>query len=615
METVILSGLKRRLANRHFICFFALWTGIFLLTTTGAAQPIRYVVDLTPPESHLVRVTFTVPQARAHTRIQFPAWNALYQIRDFVRNVQDLQAECGGRSATMIPVDLYTWTTGNRVCSPLVVRYNVYASQPGVFSSELEANHAFLNLAEILFYVPGERDVPDQIRFLLPGGWKLATLMAGNTATQTYSAAGYDSLVDSPVEAGVFQTYSYSQGGATYRVVVRASPEDYPSTRLLNAMKRITATETALMGGVPFSRYTFILHFPPTSGGGGMEHRDGAAISFPADELDENFEGLENTIAHEFFHLWNVKRIRPAGLEPVDYIHGNDTRDLWFSEGLTSTYAERTLLRAGLIAKVTFYAEMARDVGQLQSRPARHFQSVELAGTDAWLEGYPGYNRPERSISYYNKGELLGDLLDLGIRHASGNRYGLDDVMRRLNTDFAERHRYFTDADLKRIIASLAPPAAWVDSFFQEYIYGTTELDYQKYLAYAGLHLVREETLRPDWGIEAIRNPGGLIQVTSVKPGSNAALAGLASGDILLEINGHVLYASPQEVLGLRPGEKIKLRVRRGAEVLTVRFNLGSQTTVRYSVEEVPHPTAAQLAIRDGWLYGKTSAALEDGSP
>ncbi len=579
---------------------------MFMPAAVGATQPIRYLVDLSQPESHLVRVTLTLPHARADSRIQFPAWNALYQIRDFVRNVQDLQAQCDGRKMTMVPVDLYTWAVGNQVCSPLVVQYNVYANQPGVFSSELEADHAFLNLAEILFYIPGERNVPDQIRFLLPGGWKLATLMAGEAATHVYSASGYDALVDSPVEAGRFQTYSYSQGGAIYRVVVRANPEDYSSGRLLNAIERITATETAQMGGAPFSRYTFIFHFPATTGGAGMEHRNGTAISFPADELDDNFVGLENTIAHEFFHLWNVKRIRPQGLDPVDYIHGNDTRGLWFSEGLTSTYAERTLLRAGLITKTEFYNDLANDIGQLQRRPARHFQSVELAGIDAWLEKYPGYDRPERSISYYNKGELLGDLLDLGIRHASGNRYGLDDVMRRLNADFAERHRDFTDVDLKRVVAALAPPPTWVDSFFQDYIDGTRELDYQKYLDYAGLSLAREETSQPDWGIEAVPNAGGLIQVVSVKPGSNAAEAGLASGDILLEINGHVLYASPQEVLGLRPGEKVKLRVRRGMEVLTVRFNLGSRQAERYSVAELPQPTAEQLAVRDGWLYGKS---------
>ncbi|MGH9326100.1 MAG: M61 family metallopeptidase [Terriglobia bacterium] len=596
-----------RLRNRCFISFLVLCPGVLLYALTGAAQPIQYVVDLTQPESHLVRVTMTIPEAHRRTRIQFPAWNALYQIRDFVRNVQDLRAQCDGRSITLAPVDLYTWTEGNESCASLRVRYNVYANQPGVFSSELGTDHAFLNLAEVLFYLPGGRDVRDQVRFILPAGWKLVTLMAGNPAMEEYSAPGYDAMVDSPVEAGLFQTYSYSQGGATYRVVVRADSEAYSSTRLLDAIKKITATETALMDNVPFSRYTFIFHFPPASGGGGMEHSNGSAISFPSDEVDDNFEGLENIIAHEFFHLWNVKRIRPAGLEPVDYIHGNDTRDLWFSEGFTSAVAELTLLRAGLITREDFYEDFAYDVEQLQRRPARHFQSVELAGMDAWLEKYPDYARPGRSISYYNKGELLGDLLDLAMRHASGNHHGLEDLMKGLNVKFAQHHRCFTDADLERIIALLAPPPTWVNSFFQNYIYGTAELDYDKYLGYAGLRLVREEIERPDWGIEAVPTPRGLIQVVSVRPASHAAAAGLSSGDILLELNGQVLYASPEQVLGLRPGEKVKLRVRRGSQLLSIHFNLGSRTVVRYSVKEMPRATAEQLATRQGWLYGRTS--------
>lgn len=602
-----MAALMKNALGRRSVRLFSAVACIFLAATAGPAAPsITYVVDLSPPDSHLVGVTLTVPEAHPHTEIQFPAWNALYQIRDFVRHVQNLQAQCGGQPAALIPEDRNTWSS-ERACSPLVVRYQVYADEPGVFSSELIPDHAFLNLAEVLFYIPDRRNEPARVRFILPPSWKLVTLMPEDSGSGEYVAPGYDALVDSPVEAGEFQSYSFSQGKAAYRVVVRGNPADYSSARLLNSIAKITAAETALMHDVPFSRYTFIFHFPETDGGGGMEHRNGTAISFPAAQLQDNWDGLESTIAHEFFHLWNVKRIRPQGLEPIDYIHGNDTRDLWFSEGVTSTYARLTLLRAGLMDRQEFYERLAQEIHELQRRPARHFQSVESAGMDAWLEKYPDYGRPERSISYYNKGELLGYLLDLGIRHFSENRHSLDDLMRLLNQHFARQHHYFTDKDLERLIASLAPPASWVHNFFKQDVTGTAELDYDKYLTYAGLRLVTEASPEPDWGFQAARNFEGLIQVAAVDPKSNAAHAGLENGDVLMKINGQVIYALPQDILGVKPGEKVSVQVRRGPRLVTIRFNLGKRQETQYRVEEVSSPSPQQLAIRTGWLEGKTS--------
>ena len=203
---------------------------------------------------------------------------------------------------------------------------------------------------------------------------------------------------------------------------------------------------------------------------------------------------MEEVAAHEFFHLWNVKRIRPQRLEPIDYVHGNDTRDLWFSEGLTSTYGVLTMLRAGLLNREDFYWRLAQEIQQLQDRPARLFQSAEDSGREAWLEKYPDYFRPQRSISYYNKGALLGFLLDLAIRHASHNQAGLDDVMRQLNTDFARRHRFFTSADLRAVIEKVAPAYREFESFEQDYIRGTQELDYEKFSGVRGIETGKADT-------------------------------------------------------------------------------------------------------------------------
>lgn len=596
-----------RVCDKRIIVTLA---GLMAILGPAAAQAsISYDVDLREPASHLIRVVMTVPHARARTEIQFPAWNALYQIRDFVRDVEDLEAQCDSKPIALVPVDLYTWSIDSRACSSLSVRYSVYADEAGVFSSELIPDHAFLNLAEELFYIPGERDRQATIHFDVPAGWKVVTLIERSPGSDAYQAPSYDSLVDSPVEAGQFQIYSFTQGETRYRVAVRARAGDYSSAHLLKSIARITSAETALMRDMPCARYTFIFHFSPHGGGGGMEHACGAAISFPQQDLRTGWRGLEEMIAHEFFHLWNVKRVRPQGLDPVSYVRPTDTRDLWFSEGVTSYYADLVLVRAGLISRDDFYRRLARAIQQLQERPARHFQSVELSGIDAWLEKYSDYERPDRSISYYDKGELLGCLLDLGIRQASSGHHSLDSLMRRLDTNFAERHRDFTDQDLERMIGELAPPSNWVETFFREYVFGTTELAYNRYLSYAGLRLDRKPGTAPDWGFESERGFDGHIRVAEVKLGSSAANAGIKPGDVLTAIDGEELYALPQQVRGLKPEETVELTAARGGKPVEIVFKLGSRPVTHYAIAEIRNANPGQLKIRASWLgNGRASA-------
>jgi predicted metalloprotease with PDZ domain len=570
--------------------------------------PLRYQLDLREPATHLVRVTMQIPGWTRGGEIQFPAWNNLYQIRDFVRDVQDLTAACDGKPASLSRVDLETWSYSNP-CSELTLHYEVYANQPGPFSAELDLHHAFLNFALLLFYLPKDRARPIRVRLLLPQGWKLATLLDAGPEPGEFQAVNYDRLADSPAEAGQFSEYDYKQRGASYRVIVDADPEDYSAPKLLKALKRITATETALMREVPFKRYTFIFDFPHSGVAGGMEHADGTAIYIPADRTRSSLAAVEAVAAHEFFHLWNVKRIRPQALEPIDYVHGNDTRDLWFSEGVTSTYGELTLLRSELISRREFFDHLASEIQQLRSRPARFYQSVVAAGRDAWLEKYPDYFRPERSISYYNKGELLGDLLDLGIRHATGNRESLDDLMRRLNRDFAEKGRFFTESDLRVIVHRLAPgfPA---EEFFRNDVDGTKPLDFAGYLAYAGLELRTNQVQAPDLGFHSLMSFGGRVRVESVDPASASARAGLQPGDVLIKMNGTYLTVLPDEQLaGMKPGDEVVFSVERNGRDYEVTFPLGAKSAVRYEVDEMKQMSSAQHSILRGWLEGKTESA------
>jgi predicted metalloprotease with PDZ domain len=553
-----------------------------------------------------------VAEAPAELQIQFPAWNALYQMRDFVRHVQSPDGTCDGASAGLTPVDVNTWQTGSQRCRQLTITYAVYANKESVFSAVLNDRHAFLNLAQVLFYLPSFRSTDVTVRFLLPTSWKLATPLEQDAAAGNYAAQNYDELVDSPVEAGKFDEYSYQQGGAQFQVAVYSDGVKYSSKKLLDSLERITATETHLMRDVPFRHYTFIVHFLPHAGGG-MEHAYGTAVGFSQDEINSDWEDLEATLAHEFFHLWNVKRIRPQGLEPIDYVRGNDTRDLWFSEGVTSTYQELVLERSGLIPRQDFYQRLAAKIEGLEARPARDSMSAELSGIDAWLEGYSDYDRPERSISYYDKGELLGFLLDLGMRSSSRSRASLDDLMRALNQDFAKQGRFFQDSDLVALISRLTDNGFDAASFLRDCVRGTRDLDYQKYLGYAGLNLSRVLTQVADWGFRTESGYQGPFRVESVESESKAAQAGIQPGDVITAVNGRPLTVAPERLLGTRAGQKVELQLERDSRKMTVKLQLGASNETHYRIAEDPEAPPAEVELRNKWLEPEISTTT--GSP
>jgi predicted metalloprotease with PDZ domain len=279
----------------------------------------------------------------------------------------------------------------------------------------------------------------------------------------------------------------------------------------------------------------FLYHFPHGPAGGGMEHAYATAIDLSAEAIKENSEALPGVTAHEFFHLWNVKRIRPQTLEPVDYTKENYTRALWFSEGVTSTAEGTIQLRAGLLDEKGYIYRLGEEITELERRPAHLTQSAEESSLDAWLEGNAYYRRPERSISYYNKGELLGIMLDLAIRDASQGRASLREMLQWMNENYAKKGRYFKDSDGVREAAEAVSHAdlGW---FFTKYVAGTEEIPWNDFFRSVGLRVVEGLNTEADPGFTASRNFDGPMSVTAVTPGSEAERAGLQGGDTVLEI-------------------------------------------------------------------------------
>ena len=500
-----------------FICGFIL--------CSSASATIRYTVSLAQPDQHLFRITMEIPDVHDSLTVSLPAWNALYQIRDFAHHILDVRAiDAQSRVLPISKLDNQTWRVSSS--GSVTLYYTIYWDENGPFASQLNSTHAFLNLAMVLFYVPDRRSEDVAVVFIgLQLNWRVAvalksvprvpSIISGprdQLFTAHYISPSYDALVDAPVEIGPFEEFRLE--GITPPVRVAVHGENYDRAQLADALRRIVTYETGLMGGAPYDEYLFLLHYgqPAVVGGGGMEHSNSTAISAFS---------LANAIdvgAHEFFHLWNVKRIRPALLEPVDYSREQFTRSLWFAEGVTSTYGSYTLVRTGLWTGRQFYEDLANEITTLEARPAHTWQSVEQSSLDTWFDKYPLYRRPEFSISYYNKGQIIGVLLDIFLRDQSDNRASLDDVLRHLNENFARRNRPYLDSDLlaaSRAVLSrfasnfsrasflslassssahtlppspLAPPTT-LDDFFSRYVSGTDPLDYDFFLAQAGLKL------------------------------------------------------------------------------------------------------------------------------
>ena len=578
-----------------------------LLALSAASDAtIQYSVSLDHPEQHLFHVTMTIPDVKGEVTVQMAAWNALYQIRDFSAHVEQVEALVGSEKAPIEKLDKQTWRIhGN---GTVTVRYATYWDEVGPFGTQLNGEHAFINTAMILFYVPDRRTEPVSLSVTeTPSDWhiesaaRIICAQVGHNNVCAIQSPGYDALADSPVEISKFQEFDLP--GVSPRVTVVVHGDSWRRKQVEELLKRICQYEIKLMEGAPFERYTFILHIGKGAGGGGMEHSYSTAIGVPSDEY------LANVAAHEFFHLWNVKRIRPATLEPVDYTKEQYTRALWFAEGVTSTYGSFTLVRSGIWSKDRFYEDLGEQITELEGRPANRWQSAEQSSLDAWLEKYSLYNQPDFSVSYYTKGQVLGDLLDILIRDRTNNAKSLDDVLRAMNNDFAKQGKFYRDSLDVRLEAERIAGGSF-EEFFEKYVAGTEPFPYQQILALAGLELRTADHRRAILGFSAERDPSGSLTVRNVEADGLAAQAGLRPGDAIIAWNG----AEPPRRLGRwvneqKPGDLLRLRIRRDEKEISLEFRLSEIKETIYEVSEDAQAGEKARRLREGLLRGETSPA------
>jgi predicted metalloprotease with PDZ domain len=602
---------------RHFLvaglvprrkCVFA-FLFLFLLVSLAPARSraaTNYTVSLADAGQHLVEVQILLPEGPAQRELQLPVWNALYQVRDFGQYVNWIRAkDNSGRSLTLRQLNKSRWQVSSTQ-NGAVIEYQIFADSPGPFGTQFTPHHAFFNLAQILMYSVDARNQSMTVHFdKVPAGWRIATPMAPSVGG-SFSSENYDRLVDSPVEISDFRESDFDEHGGHYRVIVDAEPVDYDMEKIDAMLQKMVAAATSWMDDRPFDSYMFLYHFPRGPGGGGMEHAFSTAITINAEALTRDSDAFASVTAHEFFHLWNVKRIRPQTLEPIDYTRENYTRALWFSEGCTSTAADFVRLRAGLLDERHFEQDLASDISELERRPAHLTQSAEESSLDAWLEGDPYYRRPERSISYYNKGELLGITLDLALREASHGKASLREVFQWMNQNYAKKGRFFADSEGVREAAEAVSHSdlGW---FFSKYVAGTDEIPWNDFFRGVGLRLIEGKNTTADAGFVAERNFDGPMIVEAVTADSEAEHAGLRTGDTIVEINGGVVERqSSQDLENLAPGDTmtVKIRPRRGVE-RELKWKIGSREEVAYELKDVANVSAEQRARRAAWLKGE----------
>jgi len=564
---------------------------------------IRYEVSLAHPEQHLFHVSMEIPDVQGELTLQMAAWNALYEIRDFSSHVQRVQAFVNGQPAAIEKLDKLTWHV--KASGTVTVRYDTFWDDPGPFNSQLNEEHAFLNAALILMYVPGRRAEKSSLRLDdVPVAWRVAseTLSSGDQQGRTFGleAASYDALADAPIEASNFEEFTLPDVTPPVRVVIHG--DNWKRPEVEKALRKIVTYEVKMMEGAPYDHYTFIFHIGKAANGagGGMEHANCTAIYLTSASY------LQNVSAHEFFHLWNVKRIRPASLEPVDYTHEMYTRALWFAEGVTNTYASYALVRTGLWNKEEFYRDLSGQISELEDRPAEQWQSAEQSSLDAWLEKYALYNQPQRSVSYYTKGQILGVLLDILIRDRTGNQKSLDDVLRAMNQDFARAGKFYHDSADIQLTAEKVAGASFAD-FFAKYVSGAEPLPYSDLLSRAGLELHEKETIHAVTGFAAERDPNGPWTVRIVDADGPAAKSGLLVGDEIVRWNnGEPPRHQGRWLNQQKPGDVLHLRIRRDDKEMSIDIRLGEQHEKFFQVVESSNGGERARRIREGLLRGTT---------
>lgn len=587
-------------------------TLLLLSAVTANAQslpPIAYTLSFPAPHTHYVEVEARVPTAgRAQVELMLPVWTpGSYLVREFARHVEDLRAEAGGRPLGASKSRKNRWRIETGGADPITVRYRVYSRELSVRTNFVDSRFAVLNGAPTFLTLVEAGPRPHEVAVTLPPEWKatvspLAPSPSG--APHRYVAPDYDTLVDSPLVAGNPSLHAFVEGGARHVLANEGEAGVWDGPRSAADVQRIVQAYLKLWGRVPYDRYVFFNLI--VEAGGGLEHRDSTVLmtSRWRTGTRRDYLGWLSLVSHEYFHVWNVKRLRPVELGPFDYENEVHTANLWVGEGFTDYYDGLMVRRAGLSSRDEYLEQLSNTIRDLQTTPGRLVQSAAQSSYDAWIKLYrPDENSPNSTISYYTKGGVIGFLLDARVRVATNGARTLDDVMRLAY----ERHsgtRGFTTEEFRRAASEVA--GVDLSAWFARAADSTEELDYDEALDWFGLRF-KPGQAREDkgWLGATTKNDAGRLVVSQVRRGTPAHAAGLNVDDEILAIDAFRVRADQLDsrLEHYRPGQRISVLVARRDELVRIDVTLGTEPGRGWSLEVRPDATAEQRARLAAWLW------------
>ena len=588
-----------------------------VITSTSAQDhlpQLAYKISMPQPQTHLFEIELTVSNwTKESLDLKMPVWTpGSYLVREYAKQLQDFSAVTDGgdwakptlrERLASIKIAKHHWQIQTNHHHEITISYRMFANELTVRTNHLDATHGYFNPAALCFFIPGYEHCPIEITIVPPDpSWKVTTPLP-EISPQTFLAADFDTLVDSPFEIGSQQIYDFTVLDKPHQLVIWGEGNLDPQVAI-DDIKKIVEVEAKIFGGLPYEEYIFLLHLSP-SGGGGLEHKNCCSLLYPrfSFQSGEKHNRFMQLVAHEFFHLWNVKRIRPAALEKFDYERENYTPSLWFSEGTTSYYDLLIPRWAGIYDEQEFLAELSKEITRFMTTPGRLVQPLSESSFDAWIKLYrPDANSSNSQMSYYLKGEMVTLLLDLLIRDRTQGNKSFDDVLVAMWEQFGKAEIGFTEIQLKQIIESIANQD--LTDFYDRYIHGVEELPFNDYLAAVGIELKPVNTNNiPSLGI-IVKSEHGREMIKSVASNSPAQLAGVDPGDELLAIDGFKISAEKltDRLKSYQVGQQIELTIFHADRLITVPTILAASQPDRYQLDRIEHPTDLQHQLFKTWM-------------
>ncbi|TAD98760.1 MAG: M61 family peptidase [Bacteroidetes bacterium] len=583
----------------------------FLYASNLVAQKLSYTLSVSKPHTHYVEVSVKIEGIKKDfIDFKMPVWApGSYLVREFSKNVEGESAEdASGKALPLEKVRKNTWRITTNKSETVSFSYKVYAYEVSVRTSFIDAAHAHLVPTSIFVYPDGMLDLPSTIQIKTFADWKeisTGLAMIGNDKFML-SSPNYDVLADSPIELGNQKIYDFTADNIPHKIAVYGGG-NYNEDNFTKDVAKVTETATKIFGENPCKDYTFIINnVGSNAGNGGLEHLNSTSLVLNRFNYNTptGYVRFLELVAHEYFHLWNVKRLRPQPLGPFDYDNENYTRQLWISEGFTSYYQEVIVRRAGFTNEFDFLNGIASEIDIHENSPGGQVQSITESSYDAWIKGYrPNENSRNTGISYYGSGARVAAILDLIIIQNSKGKHGLDDVMKFAYQEYYKKlNRGFTEDEFKKALEKFA--GIKLDDFFKKHVYGTEKPDYNLYYGYAGLQLNESKSFAVDLGA-SIAEENNRLMIKAVTKGESAYEYGLNVNDEILAIDnfrmGNRTFMA-QYLQGKKRGDKIKVLVARDMNLQTIEVVLMGSNANIYSLSRVPNPSESQQLVYNKWL-------------